>query len=1021
VKEQGQKGRRVLSTSDTKACDRADHLQSLLECLIGNWNGWETCESYYLTDLLPRIVLNPGDPELDARESALAVEIKALLPPQDWANLPLLARDARQAMLLAGRGARSGSAIDRLIQRAQERRLEEALARRRAEEEVARELERRQAEAREREEKLTRERLKRLARARERKMELRREEKRRAAEAREREEAAKLGLERKRREELSRRRNALIGRVQTWLWQDYLRATERLAQDPDAPLLGIDELDRLRASFVSEWARRQLNLPLDSEQAGAAGACQGDVLVVARAGSGKTRTLVARAAFLQEHCGVAPSELLLLAFNKKAAAEIRERIAHLTRRGAPHVMTFHALAYALVHPEEQLVFDRDGEGLLGLAREVQEVIDEHVRSEQFRQIIREAMLTHFRGDWERIVNGRFELEMKDLLKYRRSLPRETLRGDLVKSAGEKLIANVLFENGIEYRYEPNRRWNEVNYRPDFTLPRYSIAIEYFGLSGDPDYDEMSEAKKRYWARQKGWRLLALTRSDVASRGGAEFPGWLLRTLGDMGVRWKRLSEREIWELCRRRAVDQFSKAARNFVGRARKLNLSSEELEARVAQHVPISEAERLFLQAGASIYRGYLHRLKDQGIEDFDGLLWRAVECVRRGQATFRRDRGRESGHLGRLRFVLVDEFQDFTPGFAAMLAAIRTQSPEVRFFCVGDDWQAINRFAGSDLTYFTEFSRHFEQTSRRVIRKNYRSTRPVIALGNALMAGLGEPAVAAEGVAPGPVPWRCSMDAFVPEESEEGRFEGDEITPATLRLVRHFLKRPGEVALLSRRNHIPWFVRGDEEVDMDGNALERFADRIRSFLPETDQNRVVASTAHGFKGLESAAVIVLDGVRRSYPLLHPTWVFLRLFGDSIEQLDAEERRLFYVALTRARRELAVITEAHEESPFLELVDSGGVLRDLNWEELPPLEVPDDGRVEVRVYNGFDLSEILRKQGFRFVSGSKYWTKSFPAAVLDTEKLRNEPWASGKYRIEIRARDGRRLLECKAGFPEQT
>jgi DNA helicase-4 len=44
---------------------------------------------------------------------------------------------------------------------------------------------------------------------------------------------------------------------------------------------------------------------------------------------------------------------------------------------------------------------------------------------------------------------------------------------------------------------------------------------------------------------------------------------------------------------------------------------------------------------------------------------------------------------------------------------------------------------------------------------------------------------------------------------------------------------------------------------------------------------------------------VIVLDAVKRSYPLIHPNWVFLRVFGDSIDSIEDEERRLFYVATT--------------------------------------------------------------------------------------------------------------------------
>ena len=199
----------------------------------------------------------------------------------------------------------------------------------------------------------------------------------------------------------------------------------------------------------------------------AVAAVGGDIQIIARAGAGKTRTLVTRAIFLQKHCGVAPQELLLLAFNRSAAEAMLERLKEHLGSNVPHVMTFHALAHALVHPEEDMLFDEPAVGNQGLSREVQRVIDDHLRSERFRPLIRDLMLMHFRSDWERIVEGGFHLPVEELVEYRKALPRETLRGEYVKSFGEKLIANTLFENDVDYKYERNFRWSGVNYKPDF--------------------------------------------------------------------------------------------------------------------------------------------------------------------------------------------------------------------------------------------------------------------------------------------------------------------------------------------------------------------------------------------------------------------------------------------------------------------------------------------------------------------------------------------------------------------------
>jgi len=514
---------------------------------------------------------------------------------------------------------------------------------------------------------------------------------------------------------------------------------ERLRRAFEADFLGADlvyqnledvevdqaEFGQLQANFVEEWARTRLQDTLDEEQAAAVAAHGGDIKVIARAGSGKTRTLTARAIFLQKHCGVSPQEMLLLAFNRKAADQMKDRLRASLGDEIPHVMTFHALAYANVHPDEDLLFDDRDADQLGLSREIQLVIDEHIRSDEHYQVIRDIMLSHFRDDWERIVDHGVRLSISDFVAYRRSLPRESLRGDYVKSFGERLIANALFENGISYHYERNERWNGINYRPDFMIftPGGGIVVEYFGLEGDPDYDQMSAAKRHYWAQRPGWTLLDYSPADLARTGPDGFQRLLLADLTELGIESRPKAEEEIWQEVRPRAVDHFTDTMTAFIGRCRKRNLSVDELDRMIADHEPriATPTELKFMTIARSVYAAYLQRLRRLGHEDFDGLIWRAAANFSAGATRFARDHGRETGNLANLRFVLVDEFQDFSSMFAAMLQGIRLANPRVQFFCVGDDWQAINGFAGADIRFFRDFESPFRDGKVRAITTNF------------------------------------------------------------------------------------------------------------------------------------------------------------------------------------------------------------------------------------------------------------------------------------------------------------
>jgi DNA helicase-4 len=778
----------------------------------------------------------------------------------------------------------------------------------------------------------------------------------------------------------------------------------------DHALLSEDAFSEVVARFVEKWASEELKLQLDLEQAAAVGAVGGDVQIIARAGAGKTRTLVTRAIFLQKHCRVAPNELLLLAFNRSAAEEMRKRLTEQLGSTIPHVMTFHALAHALVHPEEQLLFDEPAVGSQGLSREVQHVIDDHLRSETFGPVIRELMLRHFRDDWERIVKGGFHLPIEELVEYRRSLPRETLRGDYVKSFGEKLIANTLFEKDVAYKYESNFRWNGVNYKPDFLVPLRDggkLVIEYFGLSGDPDYDRMSEEKRAFWREQAEYVFLEFAPSDIVQGGPEKFKDVLLERLRAAGVATRQLDDEAIWERIQRRAIDQFTGAAKSFVSRCRKKNLTPGALDRRLAAHDPISDTERLFLQVITSIYRGYLRQLEDREHEDFDGLIWRAVDRLNTGESDFTRDGGRQRGDVRNLRFVLVDEFQDFSEMFFALASAIRSVNSSAKFFCVGDDWQAINGFAGSDLKFFTDFQRYFRDTTTLDVRTNYRSRRHVVEVGNALMAGRGVAAVA-DKQDPGWVR-RARLTDFEPSPAERERHDGDEATPALLRLIKHLFDSGRDVVMLARTNRVPWYVRYRPDAHSKNDGLERFAEHLRSFFPDEDQSRLKVSTTHKYKGLESPAVVILDA--DSYPLIHPNWIFLRALGDRVAGIEDEERRLFYVALTRSEHSLVILSEGStRESPYLKEIRERTTTEAVVWSEFstpPSLDAP---QLEIRVRAPYDqeLREQLKRRGFKWNPKDRYWWRLLPAGTSDLDEITSQPWATEQVVMEVVTEDGR-------------
>lgn len=961
----------------------------LIDCLISHWACWDEHEDFYLTKLAPSLVANPDSG--DDTEKRLLRDLRRHLNEKEWCDLPRMITERRA-------GVRRELESECLRRETLEKEKQEA-------ERIA--VQKKDEEVRE---------------------QLRREQVRKQAEA---------------------ERNIKLEELRSKFQFDFLGA-DVFFQESCIGLINEQEFEAEKLSFVKAWitanapsSQRGSKQSPDDEQVAAIASLHGHIQVVARAGSGKTTTLVHRALFLLKHCRITPSEILILAFNRKAALEIRRRLLGLIEDGAdaaivadincrirdakknkridrdeieatavdaiairlnitlPHVMTFHALAYAIVHPEESILYNgAEGESQ-GLNRAFQQVIDDHLQSPAFREKIRELMLAHFREDWDRIIEGRYDQSKEELLRFRRSLQRESIGGEYVKSFGEKAIADFLFEHDIAYKYERNHWWSGINYRPDFTIfrtPKSGVIIEYFGLNGDSDYDEMSDAKRAYWRAKADWTLIEFSPVDIARNGVDSFRDMLKNRIEDDGVACVRLSEDEIWHRVRDRAIDRFTGASVGFIGRCRKQSLSPPALKELIESYSPLSPVEAMFLDLAHRLYISYLDRLRATGEEDFDGLMQRAAEAINAGITSFQRKSG--NGDLATLRYVCIDEFQDFSDLFYRLLAAIRKKNPTVELFCVGDDWQAINGFAGSDLKFFKNFEDHIGKSRRLYISTNYRSSNSIVAIGNALMAGLGKPAVAHKQIA-GKV-LVSDLNKFEPSLIEKQRHPGDTITPAVSRLANNALAAGMDVVMLCRRNALPWFVNYQDQPSGNGRGLARYLDLVRSLFPKGLKERIGISTAHKYKGLEKPMVIVLDAVARSYPLIHPDWAFSRILGDSTEKIADEERRLLYVALTRAVDTLVVVTDGRSKSPFLEELESAKPLTAINWDDYPPVRGLTT-RLVVKIGNQeqrggaptFAIKDFLKASGYQWQSnGGPGWAKSFPADGFRIETLKSEVWA---------------------------
>ncbi len=647
------------------------------------------------------------------------------------------------------------------------------------------------------------------------------------------------------------------------------------------------------APAVAGAAQGVLAAPPTPEQAAAIATDEDATLVLAGAGTGKTAVVTGKIAHLVRNRGVPPREILVLAFNRKAAQEIRERLPH--DLAGVHVSTFHAFGRRVIAgveaapPISRLAED---EAMLPVAidRILVDLLDDPRQSRVVADFI-----TRHRADYRSHFDFKTPGEYYD--HVRRSELR-TLNGDLVKSFEELEIANFLTQNGVSFNYErpypvETETQRHRQYRPDFYLPDYDIYIEHFALDreGRPPMDWTGYAEGVGWKRdihrQYGTKLIE-TYSWQQREGVLRLS--LRKQLEEEGVTFRRVPIRTLLLELGKWLISWLAQLMATFLNHVKTSGVSAETLRKRARESRDPTRGEA-FLDIFQQVSASYDRLLGED--KDFHDLINHAAAHIRnsRWQSPF--------------RYVLVDEFQDISAGRMALLQALKR--PGVAYFLVGDDWQSIYRFAGSDVALVRDCGRHLGHVRERALSRTFRFARGILEPSTAFV--VRNPAQTQRTLRPA----RSVRDGGVTVIASDAPVRGLRDALSDIEACEDAGGPPVSVLVLGR-------YRGSKGT-LPGSRRGRL--------------RLEFSTVHAAKGREADYVVVLDlrDARLGFPAQHEEDPLLDLVlppppGGAFRH--AEERRLFYVAMTRARRGTYLVTDARRPSAFVNelLRESPGLRR---------------------------------------------------------------------------------------------
>ncbi len=678
-------------------------------------------------------------------------------------------------------------------------------------------------------------------------------------------------------------------------------------------------------------------IKLDEEQRRVVLSDEDYTLVIAGAGAGKTTTVSAKVKYLVEKKGILPEQILVISFTNKAVGELRDKINKDLKIPCP-VTTFHKTGYAILRrqdTERRMIVDQGfmynviNNYLKGNILENPELVDKLILFfgsyfdapyegndlNDFFNYISKADFSTIRGNIdeysEKIINER--------TGRCQTIARETLR-----SAQEVLIANFLFLNGIEYTYEKPYPFSIANsyklYTPDFTITQgEKVAyIEHFGITQDGRNNRYNAEQLAKYKREVNDKVMLhknhatdLIYTFSAYNDGRSLLEHLKEELIAHGFELHPRPSKEVFEKIvnteENRYISRLVNLVCTFIQNFKTNGYTTEKFFAWNAKSK--NERNKLFLTICEQCYHEYTKCLKERHAIDFEDMINDSARILREAE---------EQKLELDFKYIIVDEYQDISRQRFDLTKELGKLC-DAKIIAVGDDWQSIYAYAGSDITLFTRFKETFGYGLELRITKTYRNAQEIIDIAGGFIQKNNEQIQKAL-VSPKHISNPVIIQSYT-EDVDRKQYEGRGgkfflVGETVEKLMKEILaENPKSSILLLGRYGFDGFnltKSADFQYwEKTGNVTSKtFADIEMEFM-----------TVHRAKGLGYDNVIIINAIDSVYGFPSkiqddPVLQYVVKVDHSIEY--AEERRLFYVALTRTKNRVYIVTPQQRPSEFV-------------------------------------------------------------------------------------------------------
>ncbi len=654
-----------------------------------------------------------------------------------------------------------------------------------------------------------------------------------------------------------------------------------------------------------------LKYPLDKQQRRSIVSEEDNCLVVSSAGSGKTSSIVGKVKYLTEIKGIAPERILLISYTNKAAAELTERMATNGLKG----YTFHKLAIDIIGKTtgtKPSICDNTDSLFVDIYHKL-------LDKSSFKKSIVEYFIDYQtnEADWEQRKNERREqLSGLKNVQLKAMFPDMDGRAIYVRSEQEQKICFALSSLGVKFRYEEpyeHQLADEMHsqYRPDFSIyfeqegVTKRIYLEHFGVDehglvpawfAKDKGITYEEANQKYndgitWkktAHEKfGTQLLVTSSADFHY---SDIRDKLRKLLAEAGVPIQEKTDEELYDLVLPKGSKQEKAFIRLVVTFVTLVKSSCKSVKEVLKQAKNADDERSVFIIKNIfqPVYERYINALSDSNQIDFTDAILQATEICR-------------TSHPVEYDYIIVDEFQDISVDRYNFLKVLREGNPPAKLYCVGDDWQSIYRFSGSDMALFNQFPEYFGATEINKIETTYRFGEPLVSLSsNFIQRNKAQ--------------IQKNIHSFSSEMRTELEFYAYDRRDYCNTIGQLVASIPSDksIFLLGRYSFDDYYLSFMYQSIKEGNR----------FYYVIEGRKIEFLTVHKSKGLEADYVILLQCNKDTYgfpSLVSDDPVLNYVLTKSDQFPYGEERRLFYVAITRAKMKTLVLYDKRFPSVFVD------------------------------------------------------------------------------------------------------